>query len=273
MSIPAVGFAPLRGPGLDFEAMSIAAVSRRVPTGWALHPHRTDFHSIALVRAGRGEHTVDFVTYPCSPGTLLWIRPGQVQRFEADTQLDAPMMVFTAAFPPRFGTADRLLTAARGLTRWDAVGPAIDLLFSQLIAEYQRTDVSREILQFLLGALLVEIDRLPHDDSGSGNEVYTRFLAELERSYLTTRRAEDYAARLGYTVRTLTRACLDATGHPVKQLIDERVILQAKRLLAHTDAPIARIARQLGFTEPTNFGKFFARHTATTPGAFRDSMR
>ena len=50
--------------------------------------------------------------------------------------------------------------------------------------------------------------------------MYTRFRAELERSYASTRRAEDYARRLGYSVKTLTRACLAATGQSVKQVID-----------------------------------------------------
>jgi AraC-like DNA-binding protein len=88
-------------------------------------------------------------------------------------------------------------------------------------------------------------------------------------SYQTTRLAEDYAARLGYSVKTLSRACLAATGQPVKRVIDGRVVLEAQRLLAHTGEPVAVIARRLGFSEPTNFGKFFTRHTGTTPGAFR----
>ncbi len=88
-------------------------------------------------------------------------------------------------------------------------------------------------------------------------------------SYATTRRAADYAHRLGYTVKTLTRACTAATGQPVKHVIDGRVTLEARRLLAHTDDPVAIIARRLGFPEPTSFGKFFTRHTGATPGAFR----
>ena len=103
--------------------------------------------------------------------------------------------------------------------------------------------------------------------------MYARFRAELERSYATTRRAADYADRLGYTVKTLTRACTAATGQPVKHVIDGRVALEARRLLAHTDEPVATIARRLGFPDPTNFGKFFARHIGTTPGAFRGTLR
>nr|WP_296377757.1 MULTISPECIES: helix-turn-helix domain-containing protein [unclassified Pseudonocardia] len=48
--------------------------------------------------------------------------------------------------------------------------------------------------------------------------------------------------------------------------------MEAKRLLAHTDLPVAAVGRRLGFTEPTNFGKFFARLTGQTPGAFRDAQ-
>ena len=66
--------------------------------------------------------------------------------------------------------------------------------------------------------------------------------------------------------------CQRATGHTAKHLIDARVALEAKRLLAHTDLPVAAIGRRLGFTEPSNFGKFYARATEQTPGAFRDAQ-
>lgn len=59
------------------------------------------------------------------------------------------------------------------------------------------------------------------------------------------------------------------TGRSAKQVIDERVALQACRLLAATDEPIARIGRRLGFPEPTNFGRFFTREVGASPGAFR----
>ena len=80
------------------------------------------------------------------------------------------------------------------------------------------------------------------------------------------------AARLGYSPRTLTRACLAATGRSAKQVIDDRVTLEAMRLLAVTDDPIADIGRRLGFPEPTNFGRFFARETGQSPGNFRAAL-
>jgi AraC-like DNA-binding protein len=78
---------------------------------------------------------------------------------------------------------------------------------------------------------------------------------------------------MGYSVRTVTRACLAATGRSAKQVIDDRVTLEAMRLLAVTDDPIADIGRRLGFPEPTNFGRFFHREAGTSPGAFRSAQR
>ncbi|MGP4043034.1 AraC family transcriptional regulator [Streptomyces sp. 2A115] len=276
--IPDFGFNPPEAPVSGFEIVELAALRRRVRDGGLERVHRVGFHTIILVTEGSGEHTVDFVTHPCRPGTLLWVRPGQVQRFGPSGEFNGTRLLFSAAFPPRFTGAERLLAhwygpvcRQLGTSREYAT---LSVLLAQLTAEYTRPadSVSSEILRFLLAATLLQINRLPRPGAEAGQgggEVYARFCAELERSYATTRRAEDYARRLGYTVRTLTRACLAATGQPVKQVIDARVALEAQRLLAHTDAPVTVVARRLGFSEPTNFGKFFIRLTGTTPGDFR----
>jgi AraC-like DNA-binding protein len=74
-------------------------------------------------------------------------------------------------------------------------------------------------------------------------------------------------------VRTLTRASLLATGRTAKQLLDDRVALEAKRLLAESDLPVAEIGVRLGFGEATNFGRFFARTVGCSPGRFREDSR
>ncbi|MBZ3902035.1 AraC family transcriptional regulator [Streptomyces griseiscabiei] len=282
-AIPRLDFDPPRERVPGFEIIDLATLHRRRrrPGGRPDAVHRVGFHTLTLITRGSGEHTVDFVTHPCRPGTLLWIRPGQVQRFTDPGTTDGTHLLFTPSFPPRPGGAGRLMNDWYGtVCRQLGAGPeytALSTLLGQLRAEYDRPEgtVSPEILQLLLATVLLRIDRLPHSDDGAapgaGGEVYARFRAELERSYAGTRRAADYAHRLGYTVKTLTRACTAATGQPVKHVIDGRVALEARRLLAHTDEPVATIARRLGFPEPTNFGKFFTRQVGTTPGAFRDS--
>jgi AraC-like DNA-binding protein len=93
--------------------------------------------------------------------------------------------------------------------------------------------------------------------------------AELEARLAPVRPVADIAAALGYAPRTLSRACLAATGRTAKQLVDERVFLEARRLLVHTDSTVAGVGAALGFSEPTNFTKFFVRMSGRTPGAWR----
>jgi AraC-like DNA-binding protein len=77
----------------------------------------------------------------------------------------------------------------------------------------------------------------------------------------------------GYSVRTLGRATWAAAGESPKQAISDRLVLEARRLLAHTGQPISRLARRLGFRDPSNFSTFFTLHTGQSPTAFRAAIR
>jgi AraC-like DNA-binding protein len=105
------------------------------------------------------------------------------------------------------------------------------------------------------------------------SETFELFRRAVEDGFTRSRRVQDYGAQLGYSVRTLTRATHRAAGIGAKELIDRRVILEAERLLAHTDLTSAQVSDQLGFDSPTNFGKYFQQRTGRTPGAFRATHR
>jgi AraC-like DNA-binding protein len=94
----------------------------------------------------------------------------------------------------------------------------------------------------------------------------------MEQGFSHNHQVQYFADALGLSVKTLNRACLAATGHATKSCINQRITLEAKRLLAHTDAAIQAIAIDLGFDDPTNFVKFFKREAGLTPGQFRLSQ-
>ncbi|MFB6724082.1 helix-turn-helix domain-containing protein [Kribbella sp. NPDC056345] len=81
-------------------------------------------------------------------------------------------------------------------------------------------------------------------------------------------RAKDYALLLGCSVRTLSRAVQDATGKAVREVINERRLLEARRLLGDAQWTPQATAAHLGFTDTANFGRFFRQYAGLTPGAY-----
>ncbi|RSN27173.1 hypothetical protein DMC61_25165 [Amycolatopsis sp. WAC 04169] len=101
------------------------------------------------------------------------------------------------------------------------------------------------------------------------SDVFLRFRQVVEANYARSRTVGNYAAMLGYSSRTLTRACLAATGRTAKQFIDDRILLEAKRLLADTAEPVGTIGRRLGFEDTSNFSRFFTKRAGRQPLEFR----
>jgi AraC-like DNA-binding protein len=269
--------------GLD--VLRLTDLHRGLPARTLARPLRAPCHVLMLFSAGRGRHAIDFVDYDCRPSTLLWGRPGQVHQFNAQVGLDATVLLFTHdLLPGPGGPADPLgglLDDPFAPASWLPTGEdeeAIITEVTQLATDRDRyaagDGVPAELLHHQLAVLLVRVAALARTSAGRrpADHLLATFHHELATSFSTTRRVEDYASRLGVSVRTLTRACLAATGRSAKQVVDARVALEAKRLLACTDRSVAAVGRQLGFSEPTNFGRFFVRETGQTPGEFRAAV-
>jgi AraC-like DNA-binding protein len=271
---------PLSAP-VTVGAMSVAGTTELTvpPPGWAgvstcalsagrpLGPHLLSHHVLMLTTAGHGPVEVDFTVLGCRPGTLLWVHPGQAFHLGA-SDLDASFVTFESrlARPPE----------PDGVQHWQLEGEDEDAVitdFAQLAVDCERRPpgpVAAELLHHQLTVLQLRIALLTTAVAGGPeSRTFGRFRGLLEQSHPASRRVEDYAADLGCSVRTLTRACLAVTGRTAKQVVDDRVALQARRLLACTAMPVAEVGRHLGFPEPTNFGRFFHREVGTSPGQFR----
>jgi AraC-like DNA-binding protein len=269
--------APSNGePAITTHRLSELVTGRPPPDGYA---QRAGRHVIMLFTAGAGQHCVDFQAYPCRPGTLLWGRPGQVHVFGAQAGLDATLVTFRSDACPE-ASLDGLVTGPLAPAYWQLAGEDEDAIVSevtQLDADCARyvddgENSAADLLRQELVVLLMRIRTMsPPAPAGAATTLLSRLYDEVEASIRHAPIAE-YAERLGCSVRTLTRACLTTTGRSAKQLIDQRLALEAKRLLATTDLPAAEVGRLLGFGEPTNFGRFFLRETGRAPGAFRGDL-
>ncbi len=278
-----------RAPGtaLPFPAPSWAGVGTWTLAGTALKaapaPHRPAGHLLVLATAGHGTAEIDFEPRPCRPGVLLWIRPGQAVRFGGGPDLDAAVVAWEPGLLSAEQVAGVPMEDPAGPARWQlggADGDAIVSGFTQLAADCERHPpgaVAAALLRHELAVLLLRVALLTADDTVDRvtpeGRTFARFRRALEDGHRSTRRVEDYADRLGCSVRTLTRASLAVTGRTAKQIVDDRVALEARRLLACSELSVAEIGRRLGFGEPTNFGRFFHREAGLSPGAFRAAAR
>ncbi|MFK0153156.1 helix-turn-helix transcriptional regulator [Streptomyces sp. NPDC090499] len=134
-----------------------------------------------------------------------------------------------------------------------------------------RLDAQIELVRHLLAALVLRLSHLYVRERGASRtgEAFRAFHAAVERDLAESHTVADYARALGYSPRTLTRACIAATGHSAKRYLDDRIVLEARRLLVHTELPTSAVAGRLGFPSPTTFSKFFKHHTGETPTAYR----
>jgi AraC-like DNA-binding protein len=243
-------------------------------------PRRLPYHLLALTTAGHGTVEIDFVLQRCRPGTLLWIRPGQALRFGVEPGLDATLVSWDRELLSSADVSGVPVDDLPGPTRWQLAGEDEDAVINEVAqlgvdcSRHSSGAVAGALLRHQLAVLLLRIALLAAGDdqaatTGSESRTFARFRRDLEDGHPHSRRVEDYAARLGCSVRTLTRACLAVTGRTAKQVVDDRVALEAQRLLACTELSVAEIGRRLGFGEPTNFGRFFHREVGLSPGAFR----
>ncbi|MET7456123.1 AraC family transcriptional regulator [Streptomyces sp. NPDC005574] len=246
--------------------------------------HRIDFHVVMLFDAGPVHHMIDFAGYEATAGDLLWIRPGQVHRFSRGSEYLGTVLTMQPGFLPR------ATVEATGLYRYDLPpllhpsGPELAGLRSalaQLRHEYEDTTtlptgLHTAVLRHSLTAFLLRLAHLAASSAeaarGQADTTFTLFRDAVERDFATNHSVSAYADGLGYSRRTLVRAVRAATGQTPKGFIDHRVILEAKRLLAHTDLPTGRVGAAVGFPDAANFSKFFHLHTDMTPAAFRAEL-
>ncbi|MFJ4935687.1 helix-turn-helix domain-containing protein [Streptomyces pseudovenezuelae] len=282
--VPEVSFEAPAGTPAGVEVLPLPELRRRVPVERLTAPQRPDFHHLIAVTGGTLWHTVDFTAYALEPGSWLWVRPGQVQQWGDLTHAEGTLVLFREDFLDPATAAGALVAdphapVLRRPLPEDA--QALRLAADHLAAEFRALgrlplEIHTAALRHLLAVLVL---RLAHLTAPVGSPVpepdatYLRFRDAVERDFARTRRVEDYAVALGYSARTLARATLAAAGLGAKEFIDRRVVLEAKRLLAHSDQSAARIADRLGFSSATHFNKYFHQRTGQTPIAFRDTVR
>jgi AraC-like DNA-binding protein len=268
--------------------MTLAQLREMASPGYLETPQRPAFHLLILGTGGRSRHTVDFRDYPIEPGRAVWVRPGQVQRFDARRATAGELVLFRPDFLIPGTRAEALAAERFGPVGYGPAGPhtpGIDAARRALRDEHDAAlgdvgagvVVQTEALRHLLSVLILRLATIADDgrEPGAGDTagLYGRFRDLLERDFAVAHDVGHYARVLGYSTRTMSRATRAAAGQSPKQMIQERLALEAGRLLAHSTQPVGAIAAELGFCDASNFAAFFTGQTGAAPSAFRDRER
>ncbi len=252
-----------------------------------LQPHYHEFFQIFLLQ---GEAVVmhDFVELEARGITLVFLSPGQVHTARPAPGLSGTTISFTQTFfdgqaPPPSRLFDYLFFFPAEGRPWLNVPPGDPFRIVETFGEMQREfDAAQpgaaEILRAMLRILLVRTNRLygqvnPRKEASRAAQLMRQFHLAVEQGFREMSSVAQYARLLGVTTNHLHDVVREQTGLAAGELIRQRRLLDAKRLLLHSDLSVSEIGYQLGFRDPSYFSRFFRRLTHGTPAEFRQEIR
>ena len=250
---------------------------------WTIPAHRHEgLHQFQLLARGSVRGTIDGRAFEASAPVLMMVAPGSVHGFTYSRDAVGHQLTVPSATLKQLLAGSELAQealAASVVVDGDAALQAADAgraQFETLAAEF-RDHAAGRVYALLAQATLVAVQFLrlrgaqhaAQKPRGARDTLVQRYRTLLEAQFRTQQSLAFYAGALGVSADHLSRACRNVTGQSAQQLLHERLMLEARRLLAYTAAPVAQIAAQLGYADPAYFSKFFARSVGETPTAYR----
>lgn len=251
-----------------------------------LVPHRRDYYFFALVSQGSSRHWVDLIPYTLQPDTLYFTVPHQVHQKEVGKPFTGIVFSFNKDF---LAMDDTGLLKNLPVIQNPHNGHELQLnsqhlafindLLEKLYTEYHaKNDWQSNMLLAYVKILLIYISRLYTEQISEAEQLPDRallkkYLVKIEESYKQLHEVAAYAANMNISAGHLSERVKEQSGRSAIAHIHERLILEAKRMLLHTDYAIKEIAFELGFEDASYFNRFFKRLASQTPAAYRTAIR
>jgi AraC family transcriptional activator of pobA len=215
-------------------------------------PHKHDHYLILYITKGGGSHTIDFRTYNVHPGVFFVMTPGQVHSWKLEEGTNG----YIIFFENDFREFDTLIEPADD--------PSLEMIVKEM---YKEKDL--KIQKTWLEVLLVKLARY---EPQSQPTFKIRKLEQLiEKNFVKLKKPSEYADLMNLSPAYLNNLCKKHLGKTLSDLINERVVLEAKRLFSYADLTVAQISHRLRFSEPSYFIRFFRKNTGVTPEQFKES--
>jgi len=251
-------------------------------------PHRHSFYFSILCTRGSGTHEIDFHTYNISPGSVFLMSPGQVHFFEVSEDIDGYVILHTREFYdlnfahekvnnfPFFLSIQNTPLIRLGEHQKDP----IELLYRLIVEEYRGQQLMRfQKMGALLNVLYIDLSRLylPDVRLPRQQEVQLAQVRRLEllveEHFREIKLPGKYAEMMFISERSLNRVCRSILNRSVSEIISDKIILEAKRMLIYTKLTVTEISAELGYLDNSYFTRLFRKKTGQTPVDFQKAYR
>jgi len=247
-------------------------------------PHRHNFYQLMLLLSGTGSCTIDFVKFEIQPGIALFMAPGQVHNYNFIDKTDFYVINFSEGYFQSFLHDAHYYERFRfflGNVNEGMVQLSEELLkkvtglFDGMIAEsHHNTAVSDDLIKVWMLEALMLIDTQCGIKGAKGSlrkssSMISKFKKLVNENFVKLNLPKDYAALLFVTPSYLNLMTQRILGKTAGEVIRDRKLLEAKRLLVNLDLNISQIAYDLNFTDASHFSKFFKKHSGKSPEDFR----
>lgn len=252
------------------------------------YPHRHNYYMLLLATSGNGSQLIDFKAYDVKPGRLFLMSPGMIHAWERDEGLKGYVLFFTADFFTQRYNMNKLYEFPFYSSSYEH--PFVDLdepnaeacctLLEQMLEVYRENKTGMmSMLRSYVNVILCRAQQVYEDrfqanpsEAPQLRDIIQRFEQLIDQHYSETRLVKDYAKLLHLTPNYLNAVAKEKTGQSAGHLIRHRVMLEAKRMLAHENRTVGEISDALNFKDAAYFCRFFKKYEATTPERFRKQL-
>ncbi|NJL74514.1 MAG: AraC family transcriptional regulator [Saprospiraceae bacterium] len=253
-------------------------------------PHCHNFYEVCIFFEASGTHDIDFTPHPIKSNSIHIIAPSSVHLIKSNPLTEGFIIAFSPSFYEAFAQKNHSLAkfAFYDLKQYSPV-INLDLLtttyvknwLANLMQDYvDNTSLANSLLWSHLNLLLWRIHStykllqpLPVTEKPIKVNLLEKFKQLVEVHYLDKHQVQDYAKLLFVSPGQLNRVVKNMSGRTAISIIQDRIVLEAKRLLSYSELTNQEIAFQLQFSDPSYFTKLFKRRTTMTPNEFRNLMR
>lgn len=250
-------------------------------------PHKHDFMELFIVTDGIVKHNVDFKQFNIDKNNLFFISKGQFHMWVKTIKpLKGYRLMFSESFfDNTFINSNFLFELiyinniyfTPLITVHEKEQPSLYTLFDLLYKEYKRERLKKQALQANLYLLLVDIQRISMAEQtvavSHHISIYRQFILLLDSNFHLNKKIDFYSDKLNISAAQLNRIVLKIAHVPIGQVISQRIILEAKRLLVTSSLSINEISYKIGLDDPSYFIRLFKKKEAQTPSEYRNQNK